>query len=442
MKNEMPMTLAEEIRDYPRWFSSINDLMESRVSALSSEQAALYADESAEIARLEGMIPHAQEAVEKAKKDIEANVCALMEAEAKERFRDLYERYEITSSLARVGFAPTDMEGLKVRLKESLQNLDEIREIALPELREQRDKDEEDTRRKIAQIRAEYEPVLQQRRSELLSRYKAIKSEVTLSYDSLRDPEKHRKLPSSLTVGNCVFSSEGPLSHFSSEPRFEIPFEIPLAPNFAVAFLSPRKDKESERVLEGISIATTLHLLESFPKGKLKIALCSSELSSLSRLTALHHSLTNFGLSLVEKPYDTAQEYSALFRELEKKGNEIAARMSQEGCDSFAELVQAKKNKETYRLIVLHRCLKDFNPISIKRLKACLSDFARCGFLFLFVEDKLPEDIEPMVRVLPFHGGVAHAGDLDVYVMGLDYSMDELEIFDFVSRYAEEGKKS
>ncbi len=441
MENEMPMTLAEEIRDYPRWFSSVHDLMESRVGTLSSEQAALYADESAEITRLEGMIPHAQEAVKQAKKDIEANVCAIMEAEAKERFRELYDRYEITSSIARGGFAPTDMEGLKVRLRESLQNLNEIKEIALPELKQQRDKDEEDTRQKIAQIRAEYEPVLQQRRNELVSRYKAIKSELTLSFDALRNPEKHRKLPSSLQIGNCTFSNEGPLSDFSSEPRFDVPFEVPLTPNFAVALLSPSKNMESERVLEGVDIATTLHVLESFPKGKLKVALCSSELSSLTRLTALHHSLTNFGLSLVEKPYDTTQEYSALFRELEKVGNEVSAKMSQEGFSSYAEFVQAKKGKAFYRLIVLHRCLKDFNAISLKRLKACLSDYARCGFLFLFFEDKLPADIEPLVRVLSFHGGVAHAGDLDVYVMGLDYSMDELEIFDFVSRYAEEGKK-
>lgn len=436
MEKETPTTLVEEIRGYPRWFSSIFEIMETRIAPIEEARAALYEEESAEITRLEGLIPDAQEAVNRAKQNIEKNALALMEQEARERFRDLYERYEITSAIARSGFVPCDMDGLKIRLRESLQNLREIQDISLPELRAQRDADDEESREKIHEIRSHYEEMLRAHRDDLSARCEAAQNDVLLAYDALRDPETHTELPTSVRFGICTFPVEGVMSHFSGGESFNVPYEVAMDPSVAIALLARKGTVAQEKFLEGATIGSTLRILESFPKGKLQVAVCSSDLSALSRLTALHHSLLRFGLSLAKEPYNTTQEYSTLFQELEEQGNALAATMLEKGRSSLAEMIEAGETEEPYRLIVLHRCLKDFNITTMKRLKGCLGGFARCGILFLFVEEEIPAEIAPFVHTLRFEDGLAHEEELNITLTGIDHTMDELEIYDFVKRYA------
>ena len=80
MDNEFPLTLAEELRDYPRFLSSIEELMASRLAPIEEEQNALLAEEEAAIEEVERRIPAFQEAVEEIDATMEAEQSTVLDA--------------------------------------------------------------------------------------------------------------------------------------------------------------------------------------------------------------------------------------------------------------------------------------------------------------------------------------------------------------------------
>lgn len=442
MEKMTALTLLDELRDYPRFVSSVQEMRDATVGPLRAEVSALHEEESSEIERLQEQIPVFASAVERSKKDIERNVLAAMETAAKERFRAIYDRFGAGSSLAHSDFAPVDMEGLKIRLREAMEDLREAKEVALPALLAQREKDDEEGARQIARLSQECDTLLEEKKQRLTAAIAAMRTRVVPSYDAAYVPKSAKGVPEAIAVGHCSLRAEGPIGDLCSGSSLVLPYELSLSSETSFAVLAEKGDLNGEKSIEGLTVALTLRILESFPAGQLQVAIVSSEFSLYSRLLALHHALFDHGLSLVENPCDTGKEISALLTKIAAKGAQISINLSKAGKESLAELSDAEGKKEPYHLIVMHRCLEEMDDKARKRLFRCVEDLGRCGFLFLFVESQLPEEILANTIALSFSGGVAYDKDLPVYLPGLDYSMDELEIYEFLQQYVKGGESA
>ena len=436
------LTLLDELRDYPRFVSSLQEMRDATIGPLQAEVSALHEEESSEIERLKEQIPVYVNAVERSKKDIERNVLATMETAAKERFRAVYDRYGAASSLAHSDYAPVDMEGLKIRLREALEDLHEAKEVALPALLAQRDKDDEEGARQIAMLSEECDTLLAEKKERLTAAIAAMGSRGVASYDAAYVPKSAKGVPEAIAVGHFSLRAEGPLGDLCSGSSLVLPYELSLSSETSFAVLAEKGNLKGEKSIEGLTVALTLRILESFPSGQLEVAIVSGEFSLYSRLLALHHALFDHGLSMVENPCDTGKEISALLTKIAAKGAQISRKLSEKGKESLTELSEAERSKEPHHLIVLHRCLAEMDEKARQRLASCVADYGRCGFLFLFVENQLPEDILSSTVALSFSGGVAYDNDLPVYLPGLDYSMDEMEIYEFLQQYVKGGESA
>ena len=227
-----------------------------------------------------------------------------------------------------------------------------------------------------------------------ISYFNALKKEMVKDFDENSEPALTSEIPDKVAIGNYTEKCDG-LYEIINETNIKLPYTLSTVKNGNVIINAKRN--EMNKRLETIVSGIVMKYMESFPSGKIRSVLHSSQYDSLNALSALFLSIQNGKIAL------NTQLKKLSFREIFDLVNNnceiVKSKMFEFGCKDINELYKKDIQTECFQLIVLYDSLQALNTEDVKYLSSLMSEAKfKQGVRIIMVDDFSEEEYRDKPR--------------------------------------------
>ena len=275
--------------------------------------------------------------------------------------------------------------------------------------------------------------------------FESFKENLINDYSNDSIPLISEDIPNRIAIGNYSEENKELFSIIHQERLF-LPYTIEVedSGNFIVDIHNEKMNKKCEKIVAGI----TMKYLESFPSGKIRATLFSSQMDFLNSLNTLFLSVQNGKIGLSAK---TSMSFKELFQLINSNCEIIKGKMFELGCKNLNDLFNSGIQTEPFQLVVLYDVLQSFNTDDLKNLNALLSNAkTKLGVRIILFDDfreelytDKPKGFIEEIKKLSENNSLfkfdneklIDCNNREIIPVKFKDSVDEQKIYDYCSEY-------
>lgn len=452
--------LVNDLVEFSPKIKKLRGTTNDALKQITDRYAKIIAEKFGELKKLEDDIKAVEGQIEINKKTLKDGINYLLQ-------KDFYAKNKETLSLFDVKITATattqqQIDQTKKVLKalaEKLNSLEERQrkdfsqaEKEKKKLEEERDKELEEEKSKYFAKRDKYYQVIKER-------YLEEKGRCVEDYNNMSIPNKAKKVPEYISVGNCLLNTNEELAKIISEEVIRIPYDIDAKNEGNVILQIDNSGFDTfDSIVENTLVGLLLNYLEAYPSGSAKVAICSSYFSSMKKLNAVYSAVIKNGFSVMDEPCTNQQRFNMLLNTVENRSNQIRAKLLENDCFDLNGLYEKGIKTEQYQIVVVHNILNGLSEENLKAFYGCIKGLYHCGVRFIIVDDfstDKPDDrrsasyrniltqMTSMCQVFELKDGVfTDKNGCNVDLIKVSESMEAQHVYDFCSNYCKNSKEN
>lgn len=452
--------LANDLVEFSPKIKKLRGTANDALKQITDRYAKIIAEKFGELKKLEDDIKAVEGQIEINKKTLKDGINYLLQ-------KDFYAKNKETLSMFDVKITATattqqQIDQTKKVLKalaEKLNSLEERQrkdfsqaEKEKKKLEEERDKEIEEEKSKYFAKRDKYYQVIKER-------YLEEKGRCVEDYNNMSIPNKAKKVPEYISIGNCLLNTNEELAKIISEEVIRIPYDIDAKNEGNVILQIDNSGFDTfDSIVENTLVGLLLNYLEAYPSGSAKVAICSSYFSSMKKLNAVYSAVIKNGFSVMDEPCTNQQRFNMLLNTVENRSNQIRAKLLENDCFDLNGLYEKGIRTEQYQIVVVHNILNGLSEENLKAFYGCIKGLYHCGVRFIIVDDfstDKPDDrrsasyrniltqMTSMCQVFELKDGVfTDKNGCNVDLIKVSESMEAQHVYDFCSNYCKNSKEN